>query len=170
MPAGRPYKYSPKELQKLFENYVTWNNTENKFYRRELLKGGEHAGKIVDIDLTPPLTIVGFCVFIEVHKATFFDWINDSTNELHDIATYIREQIEQNQISGASLDLFNPSIVARLNGLTDTLQVESNQQPVINIALPNFVNNFGNLSENNVENIEFEAVKPLELTEINIKE
>ena len=167
---GRPFKYTPEQLEQKFKEYVIWNKESNKFYKRELLKSGERAGEIVDIDVTPPLTIVGFCVFCDISKAIFFEWLSDNNNPLFDISMRIREQIEHNQISGAALDLFNPSIVARLNGLTDTVNIESNLQPVINIALPNFAPNFAKLQENNIQEVEFTEVKPIELTELNTNE
>jgi len=167
---GRPFKYTPEQLEQKFKEYVIWNKENNKFYKRELLKSGERAGEIVDVDVTPPLTIVGFCVFCEISKAIFFEWLSDINNPLFDISMRIREQIEHNQISGAALDIFNPSIVARLNGLSDTVNVESNLQPVINIALPNFAPNFVTLQENNIQDVEFTEVKPLELTDLNTDE
>lgn len=165
--AGRPFKYTPEQLEQKFKDYIHWNKTENKFYKRELLKSGERAGEIVDVDITPPLTIVGFCVYAEITKAIFFEWLSDSNHILFDIVTRIREQIEHNQIAGASLDLFNPSIVARLNGLNDTINIESNTQPVINISLPGIGSNFTQLKESNPIDIEYQEVKAIELTDLN---
>jgi hypothetical protein len=36
--------------------------------------------------------------------------------------------------------------------------------------LPNFAPNFGSLQENNIQEVEFTEVKPLELTELNTDE
>ena len=134
---GRPYKYTPEQLEQKFIDYIQWNKTDNKFYKRELLKSGERAGEIIDIDTTPPLTIVGFCVFCDISTRIFFDWLSDESNELFHISTRIREQIQLNQISGASLELFNPAIIARLNGLNDTINVNTESTaPIINITMP----------------------------------
>lgn len=136
---GRPYKYTPEQLEQKFIDYIQWNKSENKFYKRELIKSGEKAGEIIDIDTTPPLTIVGFCVFCEISTRIFFDWLCDESNELFHISTRIREQIQLNQVSGACLELFNPSIIARLNGLNDTINVNTEPSaPIISVTFPEF--------------------------------
>lgn len=137
---GRPFKFTPNELELQFNNYVVWNKEHNKFFKREMLKSGDRAGEIVDIDTTPPLTIVGFCVFLNINKSTFFDWCANSDNPLNDISIHIREKIELNQLSGACLDLFNPNIVARLNGLNETVDINNTgTAPIINISLPSAI-------------------------------
>lgn len=117
---GAPFKFTEEELFQKFDQYINWNKTENLMYKKDIVKSGINAGMVIEIPLIPPLTIVGFCVYIKIFKSTFFDWLNNADSPLNNFATRAKEIIEQNQITGATLELYNPQIVARLNGLNET--------------------------------------------------
>jgi hypothetical protein len=122
----------------LYQNYLQ-HITNNPMYKNELIKSGERAGEQIPVRIDVPPTILGFCLFIGLNKATYYNYINgDSVNlekELIDIFTCVDDDIKDKQISGATVNLYNGNIVARLNGLNETVNVNTNEQSVINIAI-----------------------------------
>lgn len=123
---GRPMEYSTTEaLWEAFEKYYEWNS-KRVLYRQEAVKSGDLAGKIIKIPLPVPLTIQGFCVHAGIAFQTFQNYCSGIApwEGLFEVATYIRESIQTHQLEGASLNILNPNIVARLVGLADKKDVE----------------------------------------------
>ena len=54
---------------------------------------------------------------------------------LVNIFTRVDDDIKQKQIIGATVNLYNANIVARLNGLKDNVQVEQTNPEQINISI-----------------------------------
>lgn len=168
--AGRPFKYNAKQIEDLWLKYLEFMKTQYVL-KPELIKSGERAGEQVDIKIRKPLTIISFCHFIDISTVQYFNHINgeykDNEPELFNIFTRVHESIRDEQISGATVNVYNGAIVARLNGLNETINVESNTQPVINISLPGIGSNFTQLKESNPIDIEYQEVKAIELTDLN---
>lgn len=55
--------------------------------------------------------------------------------ELLDAMEMIEQVIQSQQISGAMVGLFNPAIVARLNGLADKRDITTNGAPVVHVSV-----------------------------------
>ena len=124
---ARPYKYTPQQIWDKFIEYQELNK-KNVYNRPELIKSGDMAGTVVNVELIPPLTIVGFAVHLNVTHKTLCEWFNDTdkegnTTELCEVSTRIRDIIQSDQLSGASVNVFNPAIIARLIGLTDKQEI-----------------------------------------------
>lgn len=171
---GRPVKYTYEYTFPLIQNW--FNQAKEQTFDKIIFdqKNGEQK----TLKLNKPFTIQHFCLNTGIDYKTFQAVIesdyNDSNciyeKELIQLFIYVRDLIKDNQISGAILNEYNAQIVSRLNGLNDTINVESNNQPVINISLPGFNANFNKLNENNAIDIDFEVVSPIELTEVNLNE
>lgn len=168
---GRPVMHKYETLKPVVDSWlkIAMEQTFDKIVLNP--KTGEQT----TLKLKKPLTIQSFILYANITRQTYLDILNDKEYRVYepnlvDMFTRVHEIIQDNQISGAILNEYNANIVSRINGLQDTVNVESNMQPVINIALPNFAPNFAVLQENNVQDIDYNEVKPLELTEINTDE
>ena len=141
---GRHFKYTAEQLESLFEDYKIARKKE-KDIRYELIKSGEKAGDVIEIEIPKPLTIASFCHFINCTEKSFYSWINgESENldpELLKFVTRVQEEIRDFQLSGAINNVYNPNIVARLNGLADRQEITETNKPeqvIINIQGSNF--------------------------------
>ena len=142
----RPPKYDAKQIDDIYKRYKEYMNTQY-FERPELIKSGERAGEQVDVKVKKPLTIVSFCLFADIAPKCFHEIVNGDTlsdpdyKDIRDIYTRIRDDIQDSQISGATVNVYNASIVARLNGLADRQEITELNKPeqvVINIQGSNF--------------------------------
>jgi len=121
---GRDYKYTPEELWEEALGYFEWisNSVWNK---KEAIKSGDMAGKLVDIPTTTPMSLKGFCLFADLNFQTFLNYEKDENNKgFIDITTRIRSIIESNQFEGATVGAYNPNIIARVLGLVDKKEIE----------------------------------------------
>lgn len=120
---GRDFKYTPelfwKEALKYFE-YMS----ESVWNKKEAIKSGELAGKLIDIPTSTPMSIESFCLFADIDRGT---WDNYESNEkpykdFFNIITRVRGIIESNQFEGATVGAYNPNIIARKLGLTEKVE------------------------------------------------
>jgi len=168
---GRPVMHKYETLKPVVDEWLKIAKTQT--FDKIVLN--PKTGEQTTLKLKKPLTIQSFILFAKITRQTYLDILNDKEYKIYekdlvDMFTRVHEIIQDNQISGAILNEYNANIVSRINGITDTVNVESNLQPVINIALPNFAPNFVSLQENNIQDVEFKEVKPLELTDLNTDE
>ena len=134
-----PFKYTVDELKVLFPQYLEHRAKEFDI-RYELIKSGEQAGTVVEIKLPKVPTITSFCHFIGILEKTFFNWINEESEnidkELLHFITYVRAEIKDKQLSGAVNNVYNATITSRMNNLSDNLQIEhSGQSQAVNINI-----------------------------------
>ncbi len=123
---GAPKKYTADAFWNKFLEYVEDNKTDT-MARVELLKAGELAGIQKQCDLKVPLSIKGFCIYAMITHQTFLNY-NDSEQldkDLFEVSTRIRDYIETEQVNGANVGLYNPNIVARVNGLNETINLNN---------------------------------------------
>lgn len=74
-----------------------------------------------------PLTIEGFKRFCRTNYGCVEQYLKNKDGLYDDfvpICTHVKESIRENQIIGGMLNLFNPSITQRLNGLSDKQEVK----------------------------------------------
>ena len=148
---ARPFKFkSADQVWNIYQNYLN-NLADNPMYRNELIKSGERAGDQIPVRVDVPPNIWGFCLFAGIDRRTYYRFVNneeddksllnDGVNEeMHKqfchIFTCVDDDIKQKQITGATVNLYNANIVARLNNLSDNVNVEhSGEQQTINISL-----------------------------------
>ena len=122
--------------------------------------------------INKPLTIISFCHYVGIDCQTYYNHVNgeykDVQPELFDVFTHIHEAIKDEQITGAALNIYNERIVSKLNGLSDTINLQVTEQPVVNINLNALTgSNNKQLSESSIEDIEFTELGPIELSQNN---
>ena len=126
MPASPPFKYQPEELQKKINQYFQWVN-ENPFYKYDVVKTGQDAGKELKIKVERMPSVQSLCSHLNITYQTFFNYLKPETEQknkqIFDIAIRAKVKIESAQIDGAGTGLYQPMIVSRLNHLKDEQEV-----------------------------------------------
>jgi hypothetical protein len=121
---GRPrLLQSPDQMWDLFERYIEWARM-NPVIKREL---SGRTGEVVEIPIDRPLTIDGFLTFCwnKLGDIDAYMWNKDGAYpDFSAISTRIKKEIRDNQIAGGVAGLYNASLTARLNGLTEKTQTE----------------------------------------------
>jgi len=136
---ARPFKFkNPDEVWNLYQKYLI-HLKKNPMHRNELIKSGERAGEVISVEVPVPPNIWGFCLFADMDRVTYYDYLNGNSEnldkELINIFTRVDDDIKQKQITGATVNLYNQAIVARLNGLTESIKVEQTTPEQINITI-----------------------------------
>ena len=136
---ARPFKFqSADKVWQLYQEYLT-DLQNQSLYRPEVIKSGERCGDIIQVEIKVPPTVLGFCLFIDIDKVTYYNYVSvDSENidrELINIFTRVDDDIKNKQITGATVNMYNGAIVARLNGLNDTINVGTSENSCINIQI-----------------------------------
>jgi len=139
---GRPYKYNADQLHELIygEKGYFAKIANEPFYKYDVVKTGQDAGKELKIKIDQMPTIDGLCLHIDVTRKAWYEWVHEAESgeingelEGHElenrvkflnIVTRATNEIQSKQIAGAGSGLFQPMIVARLNRLKDTQEIE----------------------------------------------
>lgn len=130
---GRPPKFkTPEELEAKAEEYFRWcdANPVEKGSRKlvgakQNSKGSEAKSDEVKFTAKRPYTLDGLAIFIGISRwRDMRDKECYQTPEFVAVINAIETRVRDQQITGALSGIFNPSIVARLNGLAE--QVEAN--------------------------------------------
>lgn len=139
---GRPYKYNADQLHELIygENGYFAKIANEPFYKYDVVKTGQDAGKELKIKIDQMPTIEGLTTHVDVTRKAWYEWVAEAENgeingelegdELGDRKKFLNiviratYEIQDKQISGAGAGLFQPMIVARLNRLKDTQEIE----------------------------------------------
>lgn len=83
-----------------------------------------------------PYTLTGLCGFLGVSSTYFSEFKKSQTfksdPEFMEVYTRVEDMIKTQQIEGAMLGHYNPSLTARLNGIKDTTDVTSNGEKISN--------------------------------------
>jgi hypothetical protein len=130
---GRPRNVSsPDQMWELFERYRITVKSNPRTKMVSTVNG------ITPMPLEVPLTMVGFYNFCRREigcVADYFKNLSGAYGEFSPICHAIREEIEQDQIEGGMVNIYNPSITQRLNGLTDkredTIKTDDNTLRII---------------------------------------
>lgn len=137
---GRAFKYSGNEIMSKWVDYVDYMKTQY-LERPELIKSGEQAGTVINVQIKEPYTIESFCLFVGMTVQTFHNHLNkesDNIDEsLFESIAYVNTQIKKQQIAGGLNGVFNPMVVSRLNSLNDNSTVNMNANVAqINLTAP----------------------------------
>lgn len=125
---GRTTEYKPLELAERADQYFCYCD-EHPWWKKELVKGGENAGMIIDIPVQCPYIMSGLCLFLGISQQTFLNY--EKRKEFFEVCTRIREIIYTQKFSGASVGAFNAAIIARDLGLVDKREVNNpNEMPL----------------------------------------
>ena len=168
---GAPFKLTKDILLSKFNLYIEYMQ-DQFFLKPDIIRSGERAGEQINIKINRPLTIQSFCLFAGIDVQTYYNHVNgdykDQEPDLFDGFMYVNDYIKNDQISGAMVNIYNERIVSKVCGLADTVNVQVNEQPVVNININALTGrNNAALNENNIQDIEFEVLDPIELRQIN---
>lgn len=121
---GRPKLIeSPEVLWKMFQDYEAWCK-DNPIIKEEAIKSGRGSGEVVDVKLTRPLTISGFCrwVYEKGYTSNTEHYLVNSRgaySEFSSISARIKAAIREQQVSGGMVGIYNANLTARLQGIGD---------------------------------------------------
>lgn len=82
-----------------------------------------------------PLTFIGFQNYLDDQEiisdvTDYFENKDNRYSEFIRICSRIKREIQDDQISGGMVGIYNPSITQRLNGLTDKTDVTTGGKPI----------------------------------------
>ncbi len=129
MSAGRPRNMNnPKELMDLWEQYKS--SIDNN---PDIIEQATAKGDIVGLKVRKPYTKQGFKSYVyKLKKFSIKDYLDNKYDEFSDVVTCIRDEWEDDQISGTLTGRYKaPNLVARLNGLVE--QTKSDVTANVNI-------------------------------------
>ncbi len=118
---GKPRKYKPAELLDKFQNYIQ-DRMSNPIVEKEEEAGsvGEHSSNKTKKKSHPQLlSVADFCVYLGCSR----NWWNELPDEYLGVKSHISTYIDNFQLKGASIGVFNANIVSRLLGLKDKTEL-----------------------------------------------
>jgi hypothetical protein len=125
------YIESPEKLLEYFKQYKKFEE-DNRLFKREYV-GKE--GREVDTPLHYPITMEAFETWLFNNDIiqTLSDYISNKNKAYGDysaILTHIKKEIFAHNFRGASVQLLNPSLIARQLGIKDQQDVTSDNKPL----------------------------------------
>ena len=132
---GRPRKFKPADLLDEFQNYIQ-DRMSNPIVEKEEesgYAGKNSSAKTKEKSHPQLLSVADFCVFLGCSR----NWWNELPDEFLGVKSHISTYIDNFQLKGASIGVFNANIVSRLLGLKDKtefsgggiiLRVETDQE------------------------------------------
>ncbi len=119
---GAPMKFTVETLWAKFKEYIE-DNDKQYWEKPDFIKSGPGAGTEVYLKVPNPPSITGFCCFAGITPQTFYDY-RKSGHDLSETSAYIVSIIQTIQVDGASTNIFNANIVARLANLIDKKEID----------------------------------------------
>jgi len=122
---GRPPKYKPMELLEKFEEYVNWcREGDGAFLQQEKTKKSEGKGddkRTQDTNkakrFRAPVSERGFCNYIGANKDYLTDLLDRKNHNFTGVVQWIKEFCREDKVRGASVGVYNASIISQLLGL-----------------------------------------------------
>lgn len=139
MPSGRLYNFkTADDLRNTADEYFKWcDDNPIRGQRSVRSKDGnakDPKGKIkgTSDEMFPrPYTFEGFCRFAGISDYSMFCRNNKDREGFAEVLAYIRNRIRCNQIEGGLVGIYQPNLVARLNGIAENLNTA--EKPAINL-------------------------------------
>lgn len=126
MKQGRPFIFkTPEQVIEKLNSYIAYCELDT-IEKKELLKSGARAGEAGSIKVARIPTILGFCVHCRISEKTFYNYINNTTDEdllnaFYFVRDYFRQEMQDHAVVGAA----NPTIAAMLLGLKQKSEIET---------------------------------------------
>ena len=116
---GRDFKYTPEGLWDEAVRYFEYMSGST-WVKKEPVKSGDKIGKLIDVPTKTPLSIETFCLFADIDRTTFRNYLSneDPYKDFFQVSTRIQGIIEANQFEGATVGAYNHSIIASKLGLS----------------------------------------------------
>ena len=118
---GRPRKFKPAELLDEFQNYIQ-DRMSNPIVEKEEeigVVGKNPSAKTKEKSHPQLLSVADFCVYLGCSR----NWWNELPDEYLGVKSHISTYIDNFQLKGASIGVFNANIVSRLLGLKDKTEL-----------------------------------------------
>ena len=118
---GRPRKFKPADLLDEFQNYIQ-DRMSNPIVEKEEeigVVGKNPSAKTKEKSHPQLLSIADFCVSLGCSR----NWWNELPDEYLGVKSHISTYIDNFQLKGASIGVFNANIVSRLLGLKDKTEL-----------------------------------------------
>ena len=118
---GRPRKFKPAELLDEFQNYIQ-DRMSNPIVEKEEeigVVGKNSSAKTKEKSHPQLLSVADFCVYLGCSR----NWWNELPDEYLGVKSHISTYIDNFQLKGASIGVFNANIVSRLLGLKDKTEL-----------------------------------------------
>ena len=118
---GRPRKFKPAELLDEFQNYIQ-DRMSNPIVETEEetgVVGKNSSAKTKEKSHPQLLSVADFCVYLGCSR----NWWNELPDEYLGVKSHISTYIDNFQLKGASIGVFNANIVSRLLGLKDKTEL-----------------------------------------------
>lgn len=133
---------TPEELEAYFEKYKAWVAANPILVQDYVGKDGTE----VDRKKNRPLTIDGFEVWLRHNSKIkccqhILDNVKSAYNEFVEVARYIKTSIKADQIEGGMAGIYQHTITARLNGLTEKIQEDGSKEVTIKVKYERKGNN-----------------------------
>ncbi len=121
---GRDKTYTPDEFLTLFEEYMEYKSSDKaQWYKHEAIKAGPNTGDNIKVKLGSPWSIGGFAIFCGIVRQTILDLRGKEGYST--ILWFICNTIEDHQLEGAQIGVYNPKIVACILGLREGMDITS---------------------------------------------
>lgn len=132
---GRPKKLTPELMWKMACKYFE-RSQRDVIVKKDFIKSGPQAGKIIEIGVHAPYTWEGFNVFLTekiglVNLKYYRYNFEGRYSEFEEIVSQIDAIMYTQKFNGAAVGLFNSSIIARELGLAEQKDVKvTSEQPL----------------------------------------
>lgn len=125
---GRPPMYTAETLWAKFVEYMEFNS-EQGWSKEDYIRSGPGAGEKVYLNTPNPPSIGAFALFCGMTRSGFDEMYRTAKDgkkdpEMEAIIAHVKETIMQLQIDGASANIFNANIVARVTGLAEKKEID----------------------------------------------
>lgn len=118
---GRPMKYTPERLKKLFDEWVK-KEADNPLEKTvEFINEGKTSKRIEYFQR--PLMQGNFFDYIDVSDRYFEDLMKYNSEEFSHVVSYIKRKLNEQKLTGAIIGVYNSSIVAQHLGMTNKVDV-----------------------------------------------
>lgn len=127
----------PEAMLESAYEYFAWCD-ENPYKKEDFIKGGENAGKVIELNQLRPYTLEGLCIFWGVTKKYLNDFVNTKTYaanaDFSEVVGLIREIVDNQQYEGAAAGFLKEGIVRLKLGLAEKKEVLQNTNTVIDLS------------------------------------
>lgn len=135
---GRDFEYkTQKELIDAIVKYFE-KCDKSPWMKNEAIKGGDKAGKIIQIPTQRPYAIGSLCAHLGIVLNTWKSY--KERPDFLNIITHTEQIIEAQQFEGATVGAFNANIIARKLGLADKQEITTETKRAPRIVLKNSSN------------------------------
>lgn len=124
---GKPKRFeTPETFLTEANKYFEWVKA-NPWIKKDFIKSGQDAGKIVEIETQRPYTIEGLCLFLGINYQTFLNYEKDEKyKDYFEAFAYVRGIVDNQHLEGGYVGAFNPMLVARKLKLKEQTETTGN--------------------------------------------